>query len=283
MNLAKAVYWIFGFVICTVALYASFVLWLVWPITESSLSKLGEFGDSFGVVTSLFTGLAFGGLILTILHQREELKESREIFRRQRFEASFYRLLDYYRHNLYDIRITDHETSTAYEGIDALSFVLKKLSAAMQKYNHYLASDDGRKLYEAQLFIEVQRILTRQSRYLGSLESLLSLVQNDLVSEEERVTFWNIIASQLTAMEIRYIFYQCLVAPEGDTLRILIHKAALVAKRLPDTNIGTTHLDLYSRLHGVNLEPRKRKPLLPYARKEIRRMKRKLREAERSE
>jgi len=38
----------------------------------------GPFGDMFGFINSLFSGLAFAGIIITILLQREELKAQRE-------------------------------------------------------------------------------------------------------------------------------------------------------------------------------------------------------------
>lgn len=40
--------------------------------------KQGQFGDMFGVANSLFSGLAFAGLIYTILLQRRELQLQRE-------------------------------------------------------------------------------------------------------------------------------------------------------------------------------------------------------------
>lgn len=41
-------------------------------------NNLGTFGDSFGVVNALFTGLTFSGLIITLLQQREEIKIQKE-------------------------------------------------------------------------------------------------------------------------------------------------------------------------------------------------------------
>ncbi|MBK7968035.1 MAG: hypothetical protein IPK08_03400 [Bacteroidetes bacterium] len=38
----------------------------------------GTIGDSFGVVNSLFSGLAFGGIIYTIILQRDELQLQRD-------------------------------------------------------------------------------------------------------------------------------------------------------------------------------------------------------------
>jgi hypothetical protein len=40
--------------------------------------KRGQFGDMFGVVNALFSGLAFAGVIYAVLLQREDLKLQRE-------------------------------------------------------------------------------------------------------------------------------------------------------------------------------------------------------------
>ncbi len=61
-----------------VATYAGLILFLTWPVSELSIEKAAQFGDSFGIITSLFSGLAFIGLIITILLQRDELALQRE-------------------------------------------------------------------------------------------------------------------------------------------------------------------------------------------------------------
>jgi hypothetical protein len=47
-------------------------------INFSDWNERGTFGDSFGAINSLFSGLAFCGIIYTILLQRKELKLQRE-------------------------------------------------------------------------------------------------------------------------------------------------------------------------------------------------------------
>jgi len=65
-------------VIISVSAYATFIIYITWPISELSANKAGVFGDSFGILTSLFSGLAFSGMIITILLQREELQLQRK-------------------------------------------------------------------------------------------------------------------------------------------------------------------------------------------------------------
>jgi hypothetical protein len=84
-------------IVCTlvVVLWASSGLILV-TLYGGLPDSPGTFGDMFGTVNSLFSGLAFVGLIYTILQQREELDLTRqefikqnETFRLQRFEGFF--------------------------------------------------------------------------------------------------------------------------------------------------------------------------------------------------
>ncbi|WP_417198928.1 putative phage abortive infection protein [Bizionia sp.] len=84
----------------------------LWYYTYFELKDLapndrGTLGDMFGTVNALFSGLAFAGIIFTILlqrkelrYQRDELKETRAEFiiqnktlKNQRFENTFFNLL----------------------------------------------------------------------------------------------------------------------------------------------------------------------------------------------
>jgi len=69
------------------------VIVLVWTVQAMLIyyflndwQQRGTFGDMFGAINSLFTGLAFGGLIYTVLLQREDLALQREELRLTRDE-----------------------------------------------------------------------------------------------------------------------------------------------------------------------------------------------------
>lgn len=65
--------WIMGYV---------FAAWLISGVSIyffiGSWDDPGTFGDMFGAINALFSGLAFAGIIFTILLQREELKLQRK-------------------------------------------------------------------------------------------------------------------------------------------------------------------------------------------------------------
>lgn len=71
-----------------------------WP-PNMSLDSLNSFGGNFNVLTSLFTGLAFAGLIISVILQTQELKATREEFsgqkkalQNQEFDNKFFQMLN---------------------------------------------------------------------------------------------------------------------------------------------------------------------------------------------
>ena len=79
-------------------------LWVIsWIITDNlylSVTERGAFGDKFGFINSLFSGIALVGIIYSIFLQqkelslqRTELKETKEEFKDQNFQTTFFNLL----------------------------------------------------------------------------------------------------------------------------------------------------------------------------------------------
>jgi len=62
-------------------LYGAFffvVLFCLGPFSGTDWQRRGMLGDSFGVLSALFNGLAFAGLIIAIIIQSRELKLQRQ-------------------------------------------------------------------------------------------------------------------------------------------------------------------------------------------------------------
>lgn len=100
-----------------VALAAAFILslWAMTPLVVRwwigadghAPTERGVFGDQFGMTNALFSGLAFLALIVTLILQHEELKDTRKVMeeqrdefkqqvaaiRKQNFEATFFQML----------------------------------------------------------------------------------------------------------------------------------------------------------------------------------------------
>ena len=63
---------------------------IVLYLTVQDFSKSGTFGDSFGVLNTLFSGLAFAGIIVTIKMQNDEMREQRKELQKQKKAAQIY-------------------------------------------------------------------------------------------------------------------------------------------------------------------------------------------------
>jgi uncharacterized membrane protein (DUF485 family) len=67
-----------------------FLIWIIsiitLPLFYEDISERALFGDSFGLINSLFSGFAFAGIIYTILLQRKELSLQRKELQETRLE-----------------------------------------------------------------------------------------------------------------------------------------------------------------------------------------------------
>lgn len=104
----------------------------LWFTTSPSmtLEQLNYFGGGFNVLTSLFTGLTFAGLVISIILQRKELADTREQFegqkealQNQEFDNKFFQMLNLLNKNTERLKIELNIFNKA-----TLSFDKKKFS-----------------------------------------------------------------------------------------------------------------------------------------------------------
>jgi hypothetical protein len=259
-----------GGVIFAVLFYAGVLVYLTWPISELSINSSGVFGDSFGLLTSLFSGLAFAGLIITILMQRDELalqreeltltreelngqrlemKEQNETLRVQRFENTFFRMLEFLEACRNDIFYQGFQESSV-EGRDAVRTLYKLfvdhslhdwIREGMEQkktFNDECKTEEGIKgkykiFYEKEYGEEL-------GQYYRTLYNILKLVDRSDFVDDKRV-YTNLVRAQLSRYELSLLFYNCIsdfgankMAPLVKDFRILKH---LEVSTLPPENI----------------------------------------------
>tara|TARA_R110002050_G_scaffold100607_2_gene208373 strand:- start:21901 stop:22779 length:879 start_codon:yes stop_codon:yes gene_type:complete len=105
-----------------IGIFSVILIIVLWFLTYFYLKDLepndrGTLGDMFGTINALFSGLAFAGIIFTILLQRRELKYQREelqatrreftiqnkTLKSQKFENTFFGLMDLHNRIVNDI------------------------------------------------------------------------------------------------------------------------------------------------------------------------------------
>lgn len=256
--------------------YAVLILWLTWPVTTFSIDKAGTFGDSFGIVTSLFTGLGFAGLLTTIFLQREDLKLGRielqetrdeirlqsETFYRQRFEDAFYRILSLYRENLKEVAVRKDSELRLY-GIEALAHLTTKFEQEWASKGMIFPRDaENQKKYITLLGLTIQTVLVRHARYLETLSCILTLIDEECIPKERKPLYWKILSSQLTAHEIKYLFYQSLIIADFAPLREMISNSKDLQYRLSTMSIQHGHRKAFECVWKIEI-PKTRSPYAP--------------------
>lgn len=94
-------------VLIVVAIFVSFIIfWIGRAMTEpGGMEFLGQYGDSFGVLNSLFSGLGFSVIIITLMSQQRQIRnqsekdsrdaeERRSLFNLRSFEEANFKAME---------------------------------------------------------------------------------------------------------------------------------------------------------------------------------------------
>ncbi len=235
---------------------------LVWFMLP--LEGRGTIGDMFGVANALFSGLAFTGIIYTILLQSEELRLQRreltltraeiegqkqqlvaqnETLRKESFEHTFFALLRLQNDILasMDLRGADGQPV---RGRDCFRVFCKRLRTCYAEYadRHPETSESERINAAYRRFFEESQ--AELEHYFRSLYNTVKFVKISEVREKRFYT--NLIRSQLSSYEVVLLFYSCLSDFGRDKFKPLLEEFALL-EALPRALLinSTEHLLLY--------------------------------------
>src|SRR5690606_17512203 len=125
---AKVNYLRIFIIISTILILISIAFPLIVYESFPDWTTRGTFGDSFGALNSLFSGLALSGVVVTILLQRTELslqrtelKETRKEFLLNRTTNLVYAQLDRFENAVNEF--TFHHNEMTYKGNDTILFL----------------------------------------------------------------------------------------------------------------------------------------------------------------
>lgn len=208
---------VLGLVLLIFATFAGALLWSIWPIEEISVAKSGVFGDSFGALNALFSGLAFGGLLITVLYQREdlgltkqELKLTREEIKAQHLETTFFHMLRLHQDVVTGIDLQRQTKGGQQEtrGRDCFRVFSNRLGWAYDEDRKANPTGTERafvaKAYDA-LWEQSQSDLGHYFRGLYNVFKYLS--EHDFSDKKQ---YGNIARAQLSDFELVVLFYNCL-------------------------------------------------------------------------
>lgn len=258
-----------------------------FPLKGDSIEKRGQFGDSFGVLNSLFSGLAFGGLIITLLYQQKQIshqeKESttkREFEETQHYEEVFYRLLSIYSKTLAEVtnnkgdlvgrQVIRGAIDRAYNSlrthnVNAISQV------TLSKYENKRLSKQEILLLDYVYFRNFKILsveLEKQKRLVETFKLLLRHTARSLPTHLDGEPYFDLIKAQINHTEASYFFLVALTFQDEDDLRELFGETNLFEK-IASTKIIRVHEMMYSDFWGIDIRQHKKKQKLPMAGKRI--------------
>jgi hypothetical protein len=198
-------------VVIVVVLYASFIIYMTWPISTYTVDKAGVFGDSFGILTAIFSGLAFAGVVWTVLTQLEELRITRYQLKNQGIENAFFQMLRLHNEILNEISLHAHGHGTVLiKGRDVIKILSKHLK------NSYISINTNEiELSEREKAVEAYKQFWKErnpelAHYYRFLFNILIFINESEADKE--FSYATLVRAQLSNQELTLLFYYCLSA-----------------------------------------------------------------------
>lgn len=266
-----------GGVFLTVTLYAGALVYLTWPIDSLSVSSSGVFGDSFGLLTSLFSGLAFAGLIITIVMQRDELTLQREelsltrkelsgqkqemqaqneTLKVQRFENTFFKMLEVLEACRNDIFYQSFQGSPS-QGRDAVKrlydsfidgFLTDRKSVGIIQEKVFSEECKTKKGVAHRYNKFYAKYGDELGQYYRTLYNTLKLVdRSDFIYEKSVYT--NLVRAQLSRYELSLLFYNSLSDYGREKMDPLVRKYNIL-KHLEISTIPEENLEILKNFNA---------------------------------
>lgn len=217
----------------------------------------GTFGDMFGAVNALFSGLAFVGLILAILLQSEELKlQRRELestrtelrgqkeqlelqnttLRKQNFEETFFQLVRF------QGAITQSLTIPGTPGFAGRACFPHMYRQFRHGYNSNQTRDHRLKInYVYREFFNRYQSLV--GHYFRNLYQILKFVSSSDI--ENKLFYTNLLRAQLSSDEQALLFYNCLSELGEERFKPLIERFAFLESLDRSLLLNSEDVNLY--------------------------------------
>ncbi len=236
-------YWSVFFVILIVwIIFMAVMFWsannLVFDPIEPSvkIETLGVFGDSFNILTSLFTGLAFAGVIISVELQRKELKATREELEVTRGEIEGQKLALEDQKNEMEQQSFDNRFFQMLNSFSKLrETILSKMYGTYNYVNiifHNLGNNKYENIDEFKIvFNGIHTSVPEIRHYHINMYQILKLVDRFYIDDTESGKFYtNIVRAQMSANEQLILLLHAYFVQEiaGNKLKLLVEKYALL-------------------------------------------------------
>ncbi len=234
-------------IVITCGFAAVIGLWILsWLYTYHCVpqDERSAFGEQFGAINALFSGLAFAGLIFTIFLQQKEIKESQETAVKQSFENTFFNLLREVK-NIFNSSIYTGNITGKYIGKQAFSqaykdYLVNKMKGGGQtdESGNELSNTEFSDIEEAKkIYSQFHEIFSDAGLYLRSLYRLIKFIDESPFDDSDKYQYTSFVRAQLSDDELLVLFYNCTIGYGIEKFKPLVEKWALL-KNMPAESLA---------------------------------------------
>lgn len=177
------------------------------------LQSLNNFGSSFNVLTSLFTALAFAGVIISIHLQSTELKTAISAFKgqesalhNQELDNKFFQMLHFFTEVKKSIKTK--VGGTDYSGNDVFEPLIRKLLDALAE-GYKNDRTDINELFRKE-FVEFNNEYEMVKYYFLNLYQILNYIKKQSINVDSAKLYTNMLRAQLSKNELILLAYNAI-------------------------------------------------------------------------
>ena len=227
--------------------------WILWFSGWFLELEKGQFGDAFGALNTLFSGLAFAGVIYAIILQkkelalqreelektRKEIKGQKQTLQKQNFESSFFQLLSLHNDIVNSMEVPK-SFGAPYQGRECFGSLLDEFKKEYRGAEENFCAgweenpDEARQLRLKWIDEKYKELFDRYQQCVGyyfrALYNFVKFVDQEKVFPKncgDKKFYTNLIRAQLSSDELGLLFYNCL-SERGAKFKVLVEKYALL-------------------------------------------------------
>ena len=213
-------------------------------LAKGNLSAAGSLGDTAGLINALFSGLAFGGVILTIIWQIRNDKRGRASSLKVQFENTFFNMTQTFEHLIEGLSIEHKVVGHSVNKDDFLANAYAQVTSqignnntesneikgrALFKYLYQERKIDGKQLVESiketgiKAFENVMDgILDHYFRYFYRILKFID--DTELIDNQQKYYYASIFRAQLSKYELLMLYFNGLSKFGREKLKPLMEK-----------------------------------------------------------
>ncbi len=197
------------------------------PADKDSQELWGVFGDSFGALNTLFSGLAFTGIIVSIFLQSVELKETRneiknqgsqfkeqtDALNKQVFENTFFQLIHLHNEIIQSISV-EHPTGKFGKWITTSGraafqeLYIGKFGEGMFLHELEISAEETPSDTDGYYMLFHEKYGNQLGNYFRNIYQILKFIERSNVKDKK--FYSNLLRAQLSSYELALLFFNCL-------------------------------------------------------------------------